>query len=215
MNNLWKIALKNVLPVVVILGLLVLGIGWLDNYSKKHVEKKMSKLEVSDMKQQAIDSVKSEDRKHEKASIDSVNALRTLDRQQYSTKINRTEAKCSDLTKKLQVKEQDYETDTTQHTIENCDSIRQIQKQIIANKDTTIQSVKHNNESLNLSLTDANKKYFIQVEETDQCKRSNETANKTIGILTNELKKKTGWWARNEKWLFLGAGAIGSYLVVK
>lgn len=215
MNKLWKLVLKNTILVVVVLAALVLSISWLDNYSKRHVETKVTGLEVASIKQHAIDSVKSEQRDREIYVIDSVNKLRDLDRQTFDKKITRSEVTCRDLSKKLDAKENSYNADSTQHTIENCDSIRQIQKQIIASKDTTIQNVKHNNESLNSSLSDANKKYFLQVEETDQCKQENKTANNTIGILTHELKKKTGWWARNEKWFFLGAGAIGAGILVR
>ena len=35
-------------------------------------------------------------------------------------------------------------------------------------------------------------------------------ANKDIEVLIGELRRETTWWKKNEKWIYLGAGIIGT-----
>lgn len=200
--------------IITIVLLLFLG-GMVKSYQSKQANNMIVDQSISSAYRNGYNSASSAYRKQLKDSIDSVNTLRSKDRLESSKTITTYKNKNIKLTNKISKFENDYNTDTTKHTIGNCDSLLVLKKISLQQKDTIIKFTENKLISTELSLTDATKKYFLQVEETDQCKKDNLVLQKEKNDLSGALKRSTGWWSKNNIWFYLGAGAIGGFFIAK
>ena len=60
-----------------------------------------------------------------------------------------------------------------------------------------------------------NRKYELENKEHKRTKEMYSDCTKDLNNSQEELRQKNNWWNRNEKWVFLGLGAIGGVLIAK
>ena len=99
--------------------------------------------------------------------------------------------------------------------LDNCKKIVDAQEQIIEKQDTIIENKTKEIDLYRLSLYDMNRKYELENKEHNRAKEMYSNCTKDLNNSQEELKKKNNWWNRNEKWMFLGLGAIGGVLIAK
>ena len=207
---------KNLVISAIITIVLLLFIGGVvKSCQSKQAKTLITKQDVSSAYRDGFNTASSNYRKQSIKSIDSINALRKKDRLESSKTLSNYKDKNVVLSKKISKFENDYNTDTTKHTLANCDSLLVLKNISLQQKDTIIKTTEKKLISTELSLTDATKKYFLQTEETEQCKNENLILQKEKKDLTTALKCSTGWWSKNNIWFYLGAGAIGGYFIAK
>jgi len=200
--------------IITIVLLLFIG-GWFKSCQSKQASDLITNQDILSSYRNGYNTASSAYRKQLKDSIDSVNAFRVKDRLEASKTITIYKNKNSVLTNKISKFENDYNTNTTKHTLANCDSLVGLKNISLQQKDTIIKSTEKKLVSTELSLIDVTKKYFLQVEETNQSKNENLVLQKEKKDLTGALKRSTGWWSKNDIWFYLGAGAIGGYFIAK
>jgi len=200
--------------IIIIVLLLFIG-GWFKSCQSKQASDLITNQDILSSYRNGYNTASSAYRKQLKDSIDSVNAFRVKDRLEASKTITIYKNKNSVLTNKISKFENDYNTNTTKHTLANCDSLVGLKNISLQQKDTIIKSTEKKLVSTELSLIDVTKKYFLQVEETNQSKNENLVLQKEKKDLTGALKRSTGWWSKNDIWFYLGAGAIGGYFIAK
>jgi len=207
---------KNwIISAIISIALLLFIGGWFKSCQSKQASNLIVNQELSSAYRNGYNTATSAYRKQLKDSIDSVNTLRAKDRLESTKTITTYKNKNSVLTNKISKFENDYNTDTTKHTLANCDSLVGLKNISLQQKDTIIKSTEKKLASTELSLTDVTKKYFLQVEETEQSKNENLVLQKEKKDLIGALKRSTGWWSKNDIWFYLGAGAIGGYFIAK
>ena len=86
--------------------------------------------------------------------------------------------------------------------ITKCKDVVNIQKDVILNQDTIIIVREHQIYSYKLTLTDLNKKYDVQLKETQRTKIMYDDCQGDIKTLTKRLEKQTTWWKKNEVDIF-------------
>ena len=200
--------------IIIIVLLLFIG-GWFKSCQSKQASDLITNQDILSSYRNGYNTASSAYRKQLKDSIDSVNAFRVKDRLEASKTITIYKNKNSVLTNKISKFENDYNTNTTKHTLANCDSLVGLKNISLQQKDTIIKSTEKKLVSTELSLIDVTKKYFLQVEETNQSKNENLVLQKEKKDLTGALKRSTGWWSKNDIWFYLGAGVIGGYFIAK
>ena len=165
-------------------------------------------INLTKYRRELLDSVAKVNHAKQIALIDSLNAHRANEIQKMTNSITQLNKELVGLKNKLKEKEDIHELEDCLEEVGKRDVIIAGQDVVINNKDSILMLHK-------LTLNDLNKKYDVEHSENirvrdmyDSCMYDNER-------LIKALKKKDTWWVKNEKWIFLGAGILGTALILK
>jgi hypothetical protein len=218
----WPIA------VIIVLCLLLAFSGVLDSCSKRQTSKVISEITTSTRDAQIVDSMRSVQAKREKSVIDStvqVYEKKVNDRdviiQGNKKKISSLKTQTDTLQSKLKLQIETYKKDTaSQNPL--CDSISKNAEALTDSLNMENEYLQNNNDSLQSSVNDLKKsneelkqKNIIQENETKTAEVSRDKAYVNLDKATIQLKTQTNWWHRNQKWIYFGAGAILTGLILK
>jgi hypothetical protein len=213
MKSIIAFIVKNWLTIVIVAILLFISIsGMISKCNSDRISNSIHQVEINTAIRNTIDSVAREQAKRDIHLLDSINAVREKERIKNDKKIASLEKDNIKLKKDLQVAYQEFEDSAT---LEQCKNVVTIQKDLILNQDTLIKEKSVKIDSYKLTLSDMNKKYDIQVQETNRKDDMYNGCQKDLGVMTEELNRQNTWWKRNEKWVYLGAGALGTFLIIK
>ena len=213
MKTITSFIVKNWLTIVIVAILLFVSIsGFVSKCNSDRISNEIHQVEINTIRRNTIDSMAREQAKRDIHLLDSINALREKERIKNDKKIASLEKANDKLKKDLQIAYQEFEDSAT---LEQCNNVVDIQKELILNQDTIITEKTMIIDSYKLTLSDMNKKYEIQVQETNRKEDMYNGCQKDLGIMTDELNRQNTWWKRNEKWIYLGAGALGTFLIIK
>jgi len=206
MKTIIVFIVKNWLTIVIVAILLFVSIsGFVSKCNSDRISNEIHQVEINTIRRNTIDSMAREQAKRDIHLLDSINALREKERIKNDKKIASLEKDNIKLKKDLQIAYKEFEDSAT---LEQCQNIVNIQKDLILNQDTIIEEKSVQIDSYKLTLSDMNKKYEIQVQETNRKEDMYNGCQKDLGIMTDELNRQNTWLKRNEKWLYFGGGAI-------
>jgi len=199
----WLLLLIGAVVLTVLISLLV------SSHNQRMIERDLYNTEVNSIRRNLIDSIAKVQAKKDIHLIDSLNSIRDTERKAKEKKV------LTLLSENKELKKQLRDAYGNIDDIIGCKRVVDIQKDVILNQDTIITIRGEQIDSYKLTITDLNKKYDVQLKETQRTKTMYDDCQADVGTLTNRLKKQTTWWKRNEKWMFLGAGIIGTTLLLK
>ena len=157
-------------------------------------------IDAQSIRQQIVDSVNSVQAKKDIYRLDSIN-------KSYEKKIIPLKAEIKDLKAKLKNEVGTYNSDTVYQSAP-CDSIIKTSQVIIDSLDyeVTLLSSINGNMLLKIDAMD------IQLGNAELSLMASYAANSK---LQKELTKQTNWWHRNDKWIYMGVGAVLTFLIMK
>lgn len=170
----------------------------------------IDEIDLNKYRRELLDSITKANHAKTIAVIDSLNFIRQTEASKYDKKVQTLSKEVSALKSELNELKSNPIEDISEclKVIDIQDSIIVRQEIIITKQDST--AVLHK-----LTISDLNKKFELEQAEKmringmyDDCITDNEK-------LIKALNKKDTWWSKNEKWVFLGAGIIGTVLIIK
>ena len=203
----WILILVGAVILTVLISLLV------SSHNQRKIEKDLYNIEVNTIRRNLIDSIAKVQAKKDISLIDSLNSIRDTERKEKEKKVLTLLTENKELKKQLRDVYDEFSNNIDD--IVTCKRVVEVQKDVILNQDTIITIRGEQIDSYKLTLTDMNKKYDVQLKETLRTKTMYDGCQGDVATLTNRLNKQTTWWRKNEKWIFLGAGAIGGILIAK
>lgn len=198
---------------LLLIGVVVLILLLLSEYTQIKIERDLYNTEVNSIRRNLIDSLAKIKAKKDIQFIDSVNSIRDTERKEKEKKVLTLLSENKELKKQLRDVYDEFSNNIDDIT--TCKKVVDVQKNVILNQDTIITVRGEQIDSYKLTLTDLNKKYDVQLKETQRTKTMYDECQGDVATLTKRLEKQTTWWRKNEKWLFLGVGALGGILLVK
>ncbi len=203
----WILILVGTVILTVLISLLV------SSHNQRKIEKDLYNIEVNTIRRNLIDSIAKVQAKKDISLIDSLNSIRDTERKEKDKKVLTLLTENKELKKQLRDVYDEFSDNIDD--IVTCKRVVEVQKDVILNQDTIIIIRGEQIDSYKLTLTDMNKKYDVQLKETQRTKMMYDGCQDDVATLTNRLNKQTTWWRKNEKWIFLGAGALGGILIAK
>ncbi len=203
----WLLILIATVVLTVLISLLI------SSHNQRRIERDLYNTEVNSIRRNLIDSIANVQAKKDIQLIDSLNSIRDTERKEKDKKVLALLSENKELKKQLRDVYDEFSDNIDD--IVTCKRVVEVQKDVILNQDTIITIRGEQIDSYKLTLTDMNKKYDVQLKETQRTKTMYDGCQGDVATLTNRLNKQTTWWRKNEKWLFLGAGALGGILLVK
>lgn len=170
----------------------------------------VDEIDLNKYRMELLDSIAKANHAKTIAVIDSLNFIRQAEISKYDKKVQTLSKVVNTLKSELNELKSNPIEDISEclKVIDIQDSIIVRQEIIITKQDSTV--VLHK-----LTISDLNKKFELEQAEKmringmyDDCITDNEK-------LIKALNKKDTWWSKNEKWVFLGAGIIGTVLIIK
>jgi len=231
-----------VIVVTILISIFLIFSGMFDSCLRTQSHNLITDIELSAIKQQAIDSVKSAERVIKIAEIRVVKQKDSIETEYYKKRAEQIEVNSNKLEKKnrklgtqvtkLQHKtdslQEQYDNDTTTQTLE-CDTLIASYKQVNDTLRTQVQVQGQQIDTLKIEckvldreaegyskqLYLAEKEIKIKDQMISDGKTSQEKCNEEVQKLLGELNKKDTWLKRNQKWFYIGLGATVSYLILK
>lgn len=199
--------------LITLVGLTIIISMLISSYNQRRIERDLYNVELNSIRLNLIDSIAKVQSKKDIHLIDSLNSIREADRKNKDTKVLILIAENKELKKKLENAYGEFSNNVDD--VAKCKDVIDIQKDIILNQDTIIIVRENQIYSYKLSLADLNKKYDVQLKETQRTKIMYDNCQDNITIIAKRLEKQTTWWKKNDKWVFLGAGLIGGIIIMK
>lgn len=199
--------------LIALIGLTIIISMLISSYNQRRIERDLYNVELNSIRLNLIDSIAKVQSKKDIHLIDSLNSIREADRKNKDTKVLILIAENKELKKKLENAYGEFSNNVDD--VSKCKDVVDIQKDIILNQDTIIIVRENQIYSYKLSLADLNKKYDVQLKETQRNKIMYDNCQDNITIIAKRLEKQTTWWKKNDKWVFLGAGLIGGIIIMK
>ena len=205
---------KNWLPILIATVVLTVLISLLiSSHNQRRIERDLYNTEVNSIRRNLIDSIAKVQAKKDIHLIDSLNAIRDTERKEKDKKVLTLLSENKELKKQLRDVYDEFSDNIDD--IVTCKKVVDVQKDVILNQDTIITIRGEQIDSYKLTLTDMNKKYDVQLKETLRTKTMYDGCQGDVATLTNRLNKQATWWRKNEKWVYLGAGALAGILIIK
>lgn len=170
----------------------------------------IDEIDLNKYRRELLDSIAKVNHAKTIAAIDSLNFIRQTEVSKYDKKVQTLSKEIGTLKSELNaLKDKPFEDITEcEKVVEKQDEVIAKQDDIITKQDSTITLHK-------LTISDLNKKFELEQAEKiringmyDNCITDNEK-------LIKALNKRDTWWVRNEKWVFLGVGVVGTALILK
>lgn len=175
------------------------------------IDDTIDQVDINKLRRHLIDSIATESHKRYIVSIDSINALREAQIKSKDKQILSLDKENKKLRKQLENIYNDNDT----INLETCLEIVDIQQDIISNRDSVI-DIQTGQISLHrLTIADLNIKYDKQLSETNRVKSMYSGCQDDVLLLQKKLEQQNTWWKKNEKWIYLGVGVIGTAILVK
>ena len=203
----WLLLLIGVVALILLISLLI------SSHNQRRIERDLYSIEVNSIRRNLIDSIAKVQAKKDIHLIDSLNSIRDTERKEKDKKVLTLLTENKELKKQLRSVYDEFSDNIDD--IVTCKRVVEVQKDVILNQDTIITVIGEQIDSYKLTLTDLNRKYDVQLKETQRTKMMYDGCQGDVATLTKRLEKQNTWWRKNEKWLFLGAGAIGGMLIAK
>lgn len=175
------------------------------------IDDTIDQVDVNKLRRHLIDSIATEAHKRYIVSIDSINALREAQIKSKDKQIVSLDKENKKLRKQLE----DIYNDNDTINLETCLEIVDIQQDIISNRDSVIDIQTGQIYLHRLTIADLNIKYDKQLSETDRVKSMYSGCQDDVLLLQKKLEQQNTWWKKNEKWIYLGVGVIGTAILVK
>lgn len=207
-----KLVLRFTVALLVSIVAIILFASKMDSCSVKKTENVVAKVDVSGMHDKIVDSLKTIETKHLIVYKDSLIAVYSSKLSADRMTINNQKLQITDLKKTNDNLVDKYNLNPT---LAKCDSLVNNQTKIINTQDQQIDSLDSEAECYSRIVYELRTKSSLQDSLVIAKQLYLDRANNSINILKTELKKKDNWWRRNEKWIFFGAGIIGTGLVLK
>ena len=203
----WLLLLIGAVVLTVLISLLI------SSHNQRRIEKDLYNTEVNTIRRNLIDSIAKVQAKKDISLIDSLNSIRDTERKEKEKKVLTLLSENKELKKQLRDVYDEFSDNIDD--IVTCKRVVDVQKDVILNQDTIITIRGEQIDSYKLTLNDLNRKYDVQLKETLRTKTMYDGCQADVATLTNRLNKQPTWWRKNEKWIFLGAGALGGILIAK
>ena len=200
----------TVFALVAIVIFLLLS-GAISRCSSKQIDDTIEQVDINSLRRNLIDSMAKLQHQEYISAIDSINSLRTAQIKSISKTVDKLNNENKDLRNELA---QLY-NDTAVMDLPTCLEITEIQRDIIVNRDSVVDHQIKQITTYQMTLTDLNLKYESQLKETVRKQEMYNGCMADSEKLKKQLAKQNTWWKRNEKWMFLGAGIIGTTLLLK
>ena len=205
---------KNWIPILIAAVVLTVLIALLiSSHNQRMIERDLYNTEVNSIRRNLIDSIAKVQAKKDISLIDSLNSIRDTERKEKEKKVLTLLSENKELKKQLRDVYDEFSDNIDD--IVTCKRVVDVQKDVILNQDTIITIRGEQIDSYKLTLNDLNRKYDVQLKETLRTKTMYDGCQADVATLTNRLNKQPTWWRKNEKWIFLGAGALGGILIAK
>lgn len=169
----------------------------------------IDEIDLNKYRRELLDSIAKVNHDKTIAVIDSLNFIRQTEASKYDKKVQTLNKEVSALKSELS------KFDEPLSTIEECLQVVDIQDSIIVKQEIIITKQDSIAVLHKLTISDLNKKFELEQAEKiringmyNDCMTDNEK-------LIKALNKKDTWWVRNEKWVFLGVGIVGTALILK
>ena len=212
MKKLIEYILKNI--TVFAIGAIVVFLllsGVIYKCTSKEIDNTIEQVDINSIRRNLIDSMAKLQHQEYISAIDSINTLRTA----QIKSISKTVDKLNKENKQLRNELAQLYNDTAVMDLPTCLEITEIQKDIIVNRDSVVDKQDEQIATYQITLTDLNLKYESQLKETVRTQEMYKACGVDNDKLKQRLAKQNTWWRRNEKWMFLGAGIIGTTLLLK
>jgi len=196
---------------IVFIALFFILLPIVDKCSHEEIDNTIVQVDVNKLRRHLIDSIATENHKKYILFQDSLEAVRQTQIKAKDKTIASLEKDNLKMRKKLE--EIYQENDIVD--LEACAEIVEVQKDIIENRDSVVIEQKKEIDIQKESLVFLNEKYNKQVEETTRVRSLQNQCESDVILLQKQLEKQNTWWKRNEKWLYLGAGVLGTLIVLK
>ena len=203
----WLLLLIGAVVLTVLISLLI------SSHNQRRIERDLYNTEVNTIRRNLIDSIAKVQAKKDISLIDSLNSIRDTERKEKEKKVLTLLSENKELKKQLRDVYDEFSDNIDD--IVTCKRVVDVQKDVILNQDTIITIRGEQIDSYKLTLNDLNRKYDVQLKETLRTKTMYDGCQADVATLTNRLNKQPTWWRKNEKWIFLGAGALGGILIAK
>lgn len=207
-----KLVLRFTVALLVSIVSIILFASKMDSCSVKKTENVVAKVDVSGMHDKIVDSLKTIETKHLIVYKDSLISVYDGKLSVVKLTINKQKVQIDDLKK---INENLIDNYYSSPSLAKCDSLVKNQTKIIKNQDQQIDSLDSEAEYYSRNVYELQTKSSLQDSLVIAKQLYLDRANNSINILKTELKKKDNWWRRNEKWIFFGAGIVGTGLVLK
>lgn len=189
--------------VALLIAMLIIFVGISGIVSKceiKHSNETTIQIDEQAIRQQIIDSVNSVQVKKDIARLDSIN-------KSYEKKISPLKQEIKDLKSKLKNEITTYNSDTVFQSAP-CDSIIVTSQIIIDSLDYEVKLLSSINSNMLIKIDAIN----IQQSKTELSLNNSYAANIK---LQKELSRQTNWWHKNDKWFYMSAGVVLTFLIMK
>ena len=202
----WKELIFAVLALVI--GFFVIG----DRCSGKKAEVVVEQTDIRQLRDHLVDSVQSLAIAKQLLIEDSIAGYYKQRLQQKDKYITAGKIEINRLSKHIEKLMVDYNNNPT---IDKCDSALKYQAKQIDVQQLVIDSLDAEAQdwcelSESYARTIVMKDTLLNNKTADLLR-----ANNNINQLQKQIKRDNNWWKRNEKWFFLGAGAVGMGLILK
>lgn len=207
-DYIFKHAVAFALGAIVVFLLLS---GVISKCTSKQIDNAIEQVDINTIRRHLIDSMAVLQHHEYISAIDSINSLRTA----QIKSISKTVDKLNKENKELRNELAQLYNDTAVMDLPTCIGITEIQRDIIVNRDSVVDHQVKEIVTYQMTLTDLNLKYESQLKETVRTQGMYKGCEADNDLLIKKLAKQNTWWKRNEKWMFLGAGIIGTTLLLK
>jgi hypothetical protein len=220
---------NNWIPIVLIAILLVLAIfNAVDNYSSNRAQKLVEQTQIREWKRQYEDSIKSSHFKERLLLLDSTkraDSIKTVFHAKRAAKLALIVKDQGQQIDKLQNKANNsvanYNKDTANHTVK-CDSaiqaLQTVNRSLYIQRDSLSSQCKELDqeaEEYSRQLYSCEKANKLGLEEIQSKENSFADSQKVNQQLRDQINKQNTWLKRNEKWIYMGVGILGTILIMR
>lgn len=210
MKNFIKIWWKELIFAVIalVVGIFIIG----DSCSEHKAETVVEQTDIRQLRDHLVDSVQSLAIAKQLFIEDSIAGYYKQRLQLKDQSISAGKTEINRLSKRIEKLIVDYNENPT---IDKCDSALKYQAKQIDVQQAVIDSLDAEAQEW-CELSESYERTIILKDTLLNNKTADLLrANNNINQLQKQIKRDNNWWNRNEKWFFLGAGAVGMGLILK
>ena len=210
MKNFLKIWWKELIFAVIalVVGIFIIG----DSCYEHKAETVVEQTDILQLRDHLVDNIRSLAIAKQLLIEDSIAGYYKQRLQQKDQSISAGKKEINRLSKRIETLIVDYNDNPT---LDKCDSALKYQAKQIDVQQAVIDSLDAEAQEW-CELSESYERTIILKDTLLNNKTADLLrANNNINQLQKQIKRDNNWWKRNEKWFFLGAGAVGMGLILK
>ena len=210
MKNFIKIWWKELIFAVIalVVGIFIIG----DSCYEHKAETVVEQTDILQLRDHLVDNIRSLAIAKQLLIEDSIAGYYKQRLQQKDQSISAGKKEINRLSKRIETLIVDYNDNPT---LDKCDSALKYQAKQIDVQQAVIDSLDAEAQEW-CELSESYERTIILKDTLLNNKTADLLrANNNINQLQKQIKRDNNWWKRNEKWFFLGAGAVGMGLILK